>query len=889
MSLAALSDIHSKLSPLGEKLGLSWAQKEAHRGLILDSENGERKLYLDIAMGAGKSAVTLAYMEACYTAGVDAKAYMLCSSDAQVRNLLENEAPIWAPELCKSGKLTRFLPSKASEASDFLVATYSAGIEGLEKKILRKPDFLFLDEGHAALSSKRQKVLNSLGNDTLQIALTATPAYKSGKSLPAMGYKESYRLPFDVAVARSLLCSYRNILVEVTDPDVSLDDVEIINGDYDLNALDKMVRHHSVMKALKGFIDEWRDPDTGSSILEKKVMISCPTVSTAIFFQNELNRTYSNRMAPGVKVAEAIWAQSQYAGIKSKHERERIIARHRNRETRILTTQDYLLTGHNDKEIDVVINLRPTASMVLVPQRGGRAMRYNPENPDKVAHIIDVIFKGDMRPQRLFAEYAGGSEIWTEEARKKGYHLKPKLKPQDNYPKGQEEDIIPPPPFNIYREDTEIRKFIVDKKIRTAIAKRPWLAQATPTLLEHLIREDISTFNHLVKRIREIEGIEGWNDDFNMAKGKGGNLSEPSLKKAFSGGYMAERMKENHIRKKEFTKEWKSVERELREAIKGGNAKLAELLEREKQNIEYEARRPAIEEYHVAEVALSRALKVHPSKLFGDIKHPKKEIEGTKTRLGDKGEIIKIIPEGVSTMRTPQKSILRYEPDHLFPNDYLEEALISGREVEQSDFTKAFTNAVAEELEDLIAVDDYDIRRSKDPYCPPPSHEEQEEIIRSIIETLTNNTPVEEGRIRRHHGRTKGNLHDFSITRETVSAFSVEFEEAARSEFPAMETHKNGGSTFSLLTKYEDPSNKIDREKLSTTLSNMLTTLSPRQERVLRLRFGLGSGNSIENEHTLEQVGSIFDVTRERVRQMEAKALRTLKHPSRARVLRQFL
>ena len=64
-----------------------------------------------------------------------------------------------------------------------------------------------------------------------------------------------------------------------------------------------------------------------------------------------------------------------------------------------------------------------------------------------------------------------------------------------------------------------------------------------------------------------------------------------------------------------------------------------------------------------------------------------------------------------------------------------------------------------------------------------------------------------------------------------------------------------------------------------------LKTLTPREEQVLKLRFGLGDGN----EHTLEEVGRQFAVTRERIRQIEAAALRKLRHSSRSHILADFL
>lgn len=75
------------------------------------------------------------------------------------------------------------------------------------------------------------------------------------------------------------------------------------------------------------------------------------------------------------------------------------------------------------------------------------------------------------------------------------------------------------------------------------------------------------------------------------------------------------------------------------------------------------------------------------------------------------------------------------------------------------------------------------------------------------------------------------------------------------------------------------------QSNLRETTTRILSTLTPREERVLRMRFGIG----MNSDHTLEEVGQQFSVTRERIRQIEAKALRKLKHPSRSRKLRSFL
>jgi len=81
------------------------------------------------------------------------------------------------------------------------------------------------------------------------------------------------------------------------------------------------------------------------------------------------------------------------------------------------------------------------------------------------------------------------------------------------------------------------------------------------------------------------------------------------------------------------------------------------------------------------------------------------------------------------------------------------------------------------------------------------------------------------------------------------------------------------------------PQEAVISANLSETTRRVLASLTPREERVLRMRFGIGE----KYDHTLEEVGQDFDVTRERIRQIEAKALRKLRHPSRARKLKSFL
>ncbi|MDP6244960.1 MAG: sigma factor-like helix-turn-helix DNA-binding protein, partial [Myxococcota bacterium] len=81
------------------------------------------------------------------------------------------------------------------------------------------------------------------------------------------------------------------------------------------------------------------------------------------------------------------------------------------------------------------------------------------------------------------------------------------------------------------------------------------------------------------------------------------------------------------------------------------------------------------------------------------------------------------------------------------------------------------------------------------------------------------------------------------------------------------------------------PQDAVIHSNLAARLKQILATLAPSEARVLELRFGFAG----DSNHTLEEVGQGFELTRERIRQIEAKALRKLRHPSRSRVLKSFV
>jgi len=104
-------------------------------------------------------------------------------------------------------------------------------------------------------------------------------------------------------------------------------------------------------------------------------------------------------------------------------------------------------------------------------------------------------------------------------------------------------------------------------------------------------------------------------------------------------------------------------------------------------------------------------------------------------------------------------------------------------------------------------------------------------------------------------------------------------------ETPIGEEEDNHIGDFLEDKSIDSPSDNALVNSLGDQTSKALATLTPREEKVLRMRFGIGE----KSDHTLEEVGQNFDVTRERIRQIEAKALRKLRHPSRSKKLRAFI
>ena len=124
---------------------------------------------------------------------------------------------------------------------------------------------------------------------------------------------------------------------------------------------------------------------------------------------------------------------------------------------------------------------------------------------------------------------------------------------------------------------------------------------------------------------------------------------------------------------------------------------------------------------------------------------------------------------------------------------------------------------------------------------------------------------------------------DMSV--ERVREIQRMAQEPASLESPVGEEEDSSLGDFVADENAEAPGKAADRAMVAQQINQALKSLTPREEKVIRLRFGLDDGRP----RTLEEVGKEFNVTRERIRQIEAKALRKLRHPSRSRKLKDYL
>lgn len=308
-------------------------------------KNGYKKLCCVLPCGAGKTAIF------CYLAYLNT----IKKPDNRVLILLHRK------ELLKQ-TIEAFQAFQIS--TDHINIAMIQSFKNTLKTSVKPYSLIIIDECHHATSNSFKTVLNAYDKTAL-IGFTATPARLDGKPLGAIFDKLIIGVDYSYLISNNYLVDY-----DYFSPDLNFNFSEwkLKSGDFDTtdNAL------HLDKKAIYGDILKYLD-------LSKKTIIYSPTVEYSKKLEAQINEFFKSSVA------------REFNGTTSQLERDQIINDFKNDKIKILINVDLIGEGFNVPSCDCVFLLRATQSLTLYIQQAGRALRADPNNPNKRASIFDFV------------------------------------------------------------------------------------------------------------------------------------------------------------------------------------------------------------------------------------------------------------------------------------------------------------------------------------------------------------------------------------------------------------------------------------------------------------------------------------------------------------------
>lgn len=485
-----LSALHSDFArhPGGDP-DLWPAQNKALRGLAdtLATHPDESSFYLHMFTGTGKTRLLIKLMNIMADSnGIPPRTIIVEPTRLMVRQM---EAAIidFMPHLADHVGL--YYSDKKDPYKPIVITTHQSFITGTADGTFNPQTTMILgiDEAQEGLSEKRMAT-RDLYQNAVKIGLSATPDYSSDRTV-ANHYRQAFKLTHEDAIATGIIAPFRNILLL---SDVSLDQVKLDRADtYNIDSLQKAVNIHGRNLAAIDLYKTHRDPETGRPFLGQKALFNCCSIQHAQDFAKQANAALAVDMPAGVIFCEPIW------GDMPRAERDGIIQRHRAGQIMAIAQVDLLTRAYDDPSIAIAFNLAPSLSSVVVGQRGGRPLRIDPRNPEKVAYIVDIVDKTDTMAKMplLYGEYVGGAQFGT-------------LPSTASHPKRlQNPSAAPHKPAlfaNIVLANSdEVMAFLKNRKtLRDDILRKGIIAdKVLPPIRDHMIKLGILTLPRLYNAI----------------------------------------------------------------------------------------------------------------------------------------------------------------------------------------------------------------------------------------------------------------------------------------------------------------------------------------------------------------------------------------------------
>jgi superfamily II DNA or RNA helicase len=372
------SNINSDIKTLREH------QVDVFEDIRTALEQGVTSGYIKLPTGAGKTAI---FCELSEVLGlktlvvVPTKDLLLQTRDQMRRfatTIPESEVGVWYSD-------------QKDEKRQINITTYNSMISNFRKGEISKTDFdlIILDEAHYGLGAGSFDVISELKESALVIGFTATPEYHVDKSLNSLLDEPIHSLDAVSAIKRGILAPTSAVAVYIN---ADLSNVKISSdGNYNEYDLQRAVNTEAINTAAI---------QTMQSVFpDKKAIAFCA----------------------GIQHAEDLAQAMVSAGLRADFvhgndpQREEKLNKLKNGDIDILCNADLLIAGFDCPSVSVCLNLAPTASRVRSEQRGGRAMRLDPTDPDKHAVVVDFIYP-DSRAQVqsvIYSDILNGQVVVT--------------------------------------------------------------------------------------------------------------------------------------------------------------------------------------------------------------------------------------------------------------------------------------------------------------------------------------------------------------------------------------------------------------------------------------------------------------------------------------------
>lgn len=701
-----------------------------------------------------------------------------------------NEIAAALPHL--TAHLGVYYSHEKSPLKQIVVTTFQSFRKGTAEGFFQpgEIELVITDESHEGLSERRVEDLEPF-KKAVKIALTATPDYSSDRTV-ADHYELAYKLGHIEAIDQKVIAPFRNVLLL---SDTSLDGISLNSDEgYDLHDLEKKVNQHGRNMAAIKFYKSYIEPTTGRPALGQQALAFCAGIDHAKDFAAQANESLQHFMQPGITFCQAVWGDMP--------ELDKVLERFERGEILCLSNADLLVRGYNHPNISMCLNMAPSRSSVVVGQRGGRALRYDPNHPEKVALIIDIVDENtDPRNfSLLYGEYVGGAAFGTI------FNEQPDTAKIPKPIKKSISTLVGPQTVLVTREEVMAyfsdRQDIRKESLRAGII----VDRVLPALRERMGANGLDRLYQLWIEIKD--DLPTTHDELDI------NDRRPSYAR--------------------FTRICQGITSAWN--VRNGS--------------------PTLEAF-----AIANLLKCEVSELFGE-------------------------PPAKLRMATKEKLPYNRE-QHVRFSDAMKAA----------GFVNAHGWPQITRLQNAILLNNHNISLltslSRGQTSPVLNSTGDFSPLAMEVATVLNMSPEElfdthaNTPIWTPDARTPVHLFDDEENldyMEDDAEGDAEMPQSYRLKFCSVAEKAGGGYSVQVVSRDTETDRKRSIMGLSEDTDDILNSLTPREGKILRFRFGI----DISNDHTFEEIAAKFRKTVAQVRKIQEEGIRKLKHPSRSDKLRSY-